>query len=215
MTRTALPWFETLTDSTFALGAAARETHTAHQAAQAATAQYNLDRIRLLDGEITLTGRHAPHRPHDRAVMGIGKALQECRDRMASLYTEAALSYAYGTAWAIQHVLDSQEPPRGELARTPEGHLILPTGLAPVPPQFDGLERWCDHDRFEQARRRWETCDYALAYADELADQDYLADHQAYGDAHGLTDAAYAYGVLAESALHYSLLGAHARHTHP
>ncbi|MFE7411468.1 hypothetical protein [Streptomyces laurentii] len=223
MSRKPLPWFETLTDSAYALGAAAREARTAHQAAQAAAAQYDLDRVRLLDGEITVPGLFTPPRPHDRAVMGIGKALQECRDRMERLYADAALSYAYGTAWAIQQVLDGQEPPRVELGWTPEGHLILPTGLVPVPPEFDGLERWCDHGRFEQARKRWEACDYAKEYADELAGQEYLADHeasemhQAYGDARGLTDAAYAYGVLAESALRYALLGARtrARRTHP
>ncbi|MFF7438698.1 hypothetical protein [Streptomyces sp. NPDC008122] len=219
MSRTPLPWFESLTDSAFALGAAARETRTAHQAAQAATAQYDLDRVRLLDGEITVPGLFTPPRPHDRAVMGIGKALQQCGDQMESLYTDAALSYAYGTAWAILRVLDGQEPPRVELSHTAEGDLIIPRGLAPVPPQIAGLERWRDNPKFEQARKRWESCDYAGEYASALADEEYLSDHgayemhEAYGEARGITDAAYAYGVLAESALRYALLGPRARHT--
>ncbi|MFI8404381.1 hypothetical protein ACIGG5_29570 [Streptomyces sp. NPDC085463] len=217
MNRKALPWFESLTDSAFALGAAARETRTAHQAAQAAAAQYDLDRVRLLDGEISVPGRFSPSRPHDRAVMGIGKALQECRDRMERLYTDAALSYAYGAAWAILRVLDGQEPPRIELGLTAEGHLTIPGELAPIPPTIKGLDRWRDNAKFEKARQRWWECDSAGEYADSLSDQDYLADHeayemdQAYGEARGLADAAYAYGVLAESALHYSLLGARAR----
>ncbi|WP_435057533.1 hypothetical protein [Streptomyces sp. bgisy060] len=221
MTRTTLPWFETLTDSVFALGAAARETHTAHQAAQAAATQYDLDRVRLLDGEITVPGSFTPPRPHDRAVMGIGQALQECRNRMESLSTDAALSYAYGTAWAILLVLDGQEPPRVELGLTAEGHLTIPAELAPIPPAIKGLDRWCDNARFDKARQRWWECDSAGEYADALSDQEYLADHeatemhQAYAEARGLTDAAYAYGVLAESALHYALLGTRARHNRP
>ncbi|MGY3335941.1 hypothetical protein ACVW0K_002040 [Streptomyces filamentosus] len=221
MTRTTLPWFETLTDSVFALGAAARETRTAHRAAQAAVAQYDLDRVRLLDGEITVPGRFSPSRPHDRAVMGIGKALQKGRDRMERLYTDAALSYAYGTAWAILRVLDGQEPPRVELGLTAEGGLSIPAELAPIPPVITSLERWCDSAKFDKARERWWECDSAGEYADSLSDQDYLADHeatemhQAYAEARGLADAAYAYGVLAESALHFALLGARARYTHP
>ncbi|MFF9339293.1 hypothetical protein ACF1CG_05910 [Streptomyces sp. NPDC014773] len=218
MTRTTLPWFETLTDSAYALGAAARETRTAHQAA---AAQYDLDRVRLLDGEITVPGRLSPSRPHDRAVMGIGQGLQKCRDRMERLHTDAALGYAYGTAWAILRVLDGQEPPRIELGLTAEGHLTIPAELAPIPPAIEGLDRWCDNAKFAKARQRWWECDSAGEYADSLADRDYLADHeayemdQAYGEARGLADAAYAYGVLAESALHYALLGPRARHTRP
>ncbi|ROQ31949.1 hypothetical protein EDD98_0916 [Streptomyces sp. PanSC19] len=221
MSRTPLPWFESLTDSVFALGAAARETRTAHQAAQAAAAQYDLGRIRLLDGAVTIPGPPSfPVRPHDRAVMGIGKALQECRDRMERLYTEAALGYAYGTAWAILRVLDDQEPPRVELGLTAEGHLTIPGELAPIPPTIEGLYRWRDNAKLEQARQRWWECDSAGEYASALDDEDYLADHeayemhQAYDEARGLADAAYAYGVLAESALRYALLGARARHTH-
>ncbi|MER7515909.1 hypothetical protein [Streptomyces sp. NPDC126499] len=216
-----LPWFETLTDSVFALGAAARETRTAHQAAQAATAQYDLDRVRLLDGEITAPGLFTPPRPHDRAVMGIGKALQECRDRMERLYTDAALSYAYGTAWAILRVLDGQEPPRVELRLSAEGHLTIPAELAPIPPAIEGLGRWRDNAKFEKARQRWWDCDSAGEYASALDEEDYLTDHeayemhQAYDEARGLAGAAYAYGLLAESALRFTLLGTRARHTKP
>ncbi|MFI8398731.1 hypothetical protein ACIGG5_00575 [Streptomyces sp. NPDC085463] len=221
MTRKTLPWFETLTDSVFALGAAARETRTALQAAQAAVAQYDLDRVRLLDGGITVPGLFTPTRPHDRAVMGIGKALQECRDRMERLATDAALSYAYGTAWAILRVLDGQEPPRVELGLTAEGHLTIPAELAPIPPTIAGLDRWCDNAKFEKARQQWWECDSAGEYASALAEQEYLADHeasemhQALDVAQGEADAAYAYGVLAESALHFALLGARARHNRP
>ncbi|MFB7515723.1 hypothetical protein [Streptomyces sp. NPDC056144] len=217
MSRKTLPWFETLTDSVFALGAAARETRTAHQAAQAAAAQYDLDRVRLLDGEITVPGLFTPARPHDRAVMGIGKAFQECRDRMGRLSTIAVLSYAYGTAWAVLRVLDGQEPPRVELGLTSEGQLTIPGEVAPVPPEVEGLDRWCDNAKLEQARQRWWACDSAGEYADALADRGDLTDHemyemhQAYDEANGVVEAAYAYGVLAESALRFTLLGARAR----
>ena len=221
MSAKTLPWFETLTDSAFALGAAAREARTAHQAAQAATAQYDLDRVRLLDGEVAVTGRHSLSRPHDQAVMRIGDALRECENRMASLYDRATASYAYGTAWALLRVLDGQEPPHAEVGWAKDRSLIIPRELCPIPPQIEGLERWRDNAKFEQARKRWADCDYAGEYADALAGEEYLADHQAYemheayAEAQGMADAAYAYGVLAESALRYALLGPRARHTNP
>lgn len=221
MSHKSLPWFESLTDSVSALGAAARETRTAHQAAEAAAAQYDLDRIRLLDGQVTITGRLSASRPHDQAVMRIGDALRNCEGRLEVLYDRAALSYAYGTAWAILRVLDGQEPPRAEVGWAKEGSLNIPNELTPIPSQIAGLERWCDSTRFEQARTRWEACDTAAEYASTLADEDYLSDHgagemhKAYAEARGMADAAYDYGVLAESALHYALLGARARHTNP
>ncbi|MFD7977525.1 hypothetical protein [Streptomyces sp. NPDC059071] len=219
MPHKSLPWFESLTDSVFALGTAARETRTAYQAAQVATAQYDLDRVRLLDAEVAVTDRRSLSRPHDQAVMSIGDALRECENRMASLYNRAAASYAYGTAWAILRVLDGKEPPRVELGLTAEGHLTIPGELAPIPPAIDGLDRWRDNAKFEKARHRWWECDSAVEYASGLADEEYLDDqqayemHEAFAEARGMADAAYAYGVLAESALHYALLGARARHT--
>ncbi|MCX5225841.1 hypothetical protein [Streptomyces sp. NBC_00233] len=218
MSRKSLPWFETLTDSVFALGAAARETRTAHQAAQAASAQYDLTRLRLLDGEVTVTGRFAASRPHDKAVVRIVDALSNCEERMAALYNQAALSYAYSTAWAILRVLGGQEPPRAEVSWAEDGSLNIPTELAPIPASVAGLERWSNNAKFERARKRWEACEYAAEYAAALTDEEYLSDHgasemhKAYGEARGITDAAYAYGVLAEPALRYALLGVRARH---
>ncbi|MEU1863265.1 hypothetical protein [Streptomyces gardneri] len=221
MSRKPMPWFETLTDSVFALGTAARETRTAHQAAKASTAHYDLDRIRLLDGEVTVPGRFSASRPHDQAVMRIGDALRDCEGRLEVLYDRAALSYAYGSAWTILRVLEGQEPPRAELGWAEDGSLKIPAELTPVPPKVAGLERWCDNARFEQARKRWEACDYAAEYASALSDEDYLSDHgagemhKAYAEARGMADAAYDYGVLAETALHYALLGPRSRHTNP
>lgn len=57
MTSTTIPWFETLTDSVAALGAAAREARTAHRAARAAGAQCSLDRLRPVDGASPSPGR--------------------------------------------------------------------------------------------------------------------------------------------------------------
>ncbi|MFD7980844.1 hypothetical protein [Streptomyces sp. NPDC059071] len=221
MSPKTMPWFETLTDSVYALGAAAREARTAHQAAQAARAQYDLDRVRLLDGEVAVTGRRSLSRPHDQAVMRIGDALRECENHMARLYDRGAASYAYGTAWAILRVLDGQEPPHAEVGWSENGSLTIPSELCPIPPQITGLERWRDNDRLEKARLRWWDCDSAGEYASALSDQEYLADHEAYemhqafAEASGMADAAYAYGVLAEAALRFALLGARSRHTNP
>ncbi|MFD5734363.1 hypothetical protein ACFWIY_16205 [Streptomyces sioyaensis] len=218
MTRKTLPWFESLTDSVFALGASAREAQRAHQAAQVSTAHYDLDRLQFINGEISIPGRPSPVRPHDRALMAIGDSHDQHERRMAVLYGNAALGYAYGTAWAILRVLDGQEPPRVELKWLSDGCFVIPHELAPVPPEIKGLSRWVNNPKFEHARQRLMRCDQAGDYADHLSERAYLADHEAsdmhdaLDDAAGLPDAAYAYGVLAESALRFALLGARATH---
>ncbi|TQE23568.1 hypothetical protein Sipo8835_34710, partial [Streptomyces ipomoeae] len=98
-------WFDSLTGSVYALGAAARE---AQLAARTAREQYEPHRIRLSDAEVHLDD-HAtgatPLRPHAVAVSTIGDTLSKTATVLDALYTNTALAYAYGTAWAILRVL--------------------------------------------------------------------------------------------------------------
>ncbi|MER5511245.1 hypothetical protein ABT052_38895 [Streptomyces sp. NPDC002766] len=214
-------WFDSLTDSVYALGAAAREAQRAARATELEHAAYSPDRIRLLDAAVHVDGRASgsvPFRPHDAAVFTIGDTLSKTAQVLRELYVNTALAYGYGTAWAILRVLEGQQPPAVQLGRTADGHYMLPADLCPVPPAMPALQRWNDYARFEQARLRLVECDSAGCHADFLACQGDLSDHEAaelhtaLDVAAGEADAAYAYGVLAESALHFALLGPKARH---
>ncbi|MGW5850504.1 hypothetical protein ACWFQ8_21580 [Streptomyces sp. NPDC055254] len=211
MTSTTMPWFETLTDSVAALGAAAREARTAHRAARAAGAQYHLHRLRNVDGAVTVPGQTAtvPERPHDRAVLVIvaSHLAHECR--MAELYDDAAAAYAFGAAWAIGRVLDGQRPPLVAISRQADGRTAIPDELFPVPPAFKGLDHWNGHARFEQARAELDRVGDLWAYVRGLDEPD-IPDTFDLLDVNeklaSAPDAAFAYGQIAESALTFTLL---------
>ncbi|WP_406302126.1 hypothetical protein OHA61_06200 [Streptomyces sp. NBC_00885] len=203
-------WFESLTDSVYALGAAVREAQRAARAAELARDSYDLDRLRPVDGQVRIDGRDpggVPFRPHDDALFAIGDVHREQAGKLRSLYMQSAMGYAYGTAWAILRVLDGQQPDAVQLGRTAEGNYVIPGELCPVPPLMPGLQRWNDYPKFVQAHTRWLICEEAALFAEYLDDQRQLSDHEA-GELHealdtatGVPDAAYAYGLLAESAL--------------
>ncbi|WP_328632797.1 hypothetical protein [Streptomyces sp. NBC_00356] len=213
------PWFESLTDSAFALGAAARETRAAARAAELADAAYDLDRLRPVDGELHLDNRPAgsvPFRPHDAALFAIGGALMTHAHKMQRLYAYAALGYAFGTAWATLRVLEGGQPPAVRLGRSEEGAYFVPGELCPVPPLMPQLERWCDYPKLLAARAKWAHCEEAGDFAEYLDEEPHLSDHDAgqfyiaLDTAAGSPDAAYAYGQLAERGLRFALLAARA-----
>ncbi|MEU8877584.1 hypothetical protein AB0D24_41945 [Streptomyces javensis] len=216
-----MPWFESLTDSVYALGAAAREAQRAARAAELARDAYDLDRLRPVDGEVRLDGRDpggVPFRPHDAALFTIGDALREQAFKLRTIYTQTATGYAYGTAWAILRVLEGQQPDAVQLGRSREGIYAIPGELCPVPSLMPGLERWSGYKKFVQAHARWALCEEAGMYAEYLDEQPQLADHEA-GELHealdaasGVPDAAYAYGQHVESALHFALLEPRTQH---
>ncbi|MFE5521405.1 hypothetical protein ACFQ9Q_27320 [Streptomyces virginiae] len=216
MTRTTMPWFETLTDSVSALGAAAREARTAHRAAQAAASHYNLDRLAHVDGAITVPGRSStiPARPHDRVLFKIGTSCGEHERRMADLYEDAAVAYAYGAAWAIHRVLDGRQPPLVELGRTSDGRTAIPDEVFPYPSAFKGLDRWNEHQRFERARGELERLGDLWTYVhgpDEPDIPDTFDPLDVTDKLEAFPDAAFAFGRIAESALTFALLD----HRHP
>lgn len=218
---TSMPsWLDSLTDSAYALGAAAREAQHAARTAQLAHDTYSPDRLRLLNAEVH-TSEHptgTPFRPHDAAVFAIGDTLSKTTRVLRKLYLNTALAYAYGTVWAIRQVMDGAQPAAVRLRRTQDGHYMLPADLCPVPPALPALERWNGYAEFERARARLLEIEDAGTVADHLDAQPYLSDrdaadlHTALDVVSGHADAAYAYGVLAESALHFALLEPRAQH---
>ncbi|MGR3939406.1 hypothetical protein [Streptomyces sp. BRA346] len=214
-------WFESLTDSVYALGAAAREAQHAARTADLACDAYDLDRLRPSDGRVGTDDRGAQavsFRPHFRALLTIGDALMEQTRKMRTLYAQTAMGYAYGTAWAILRVLEGQQPDAVQLSRNNDGGYIIPGELCPIPSLMPGLERWTGYKQLVQAHAQWALCEEAGMFAEYLDEQPQLSDHEA-GELHkaldtatGEPDAAYAYGQLAESALHFALLEPRAQH---
>lgn len=202
------PWHYTLEDSVYALGAAAREAQRAWKGARLAVENIDLDRIKPIDGQVEFTGSrsYGPHRPHDAALFAVGDVLRDAEQRLRDLYENTALAYAYGAAWAIEQVQAGKQPAHVELKRDAAGQPVF--GLLP---EID--LRCVTGPKLAAARETLIACEAARSLGDDLAAQTYLADHEA-GEMHaaweqgdGLPDAAYAYGLLAESGLHFVLIG--------
>ncbi|MET9099995.1 hypothetical protein [Streptomyces antibioticus] len=201
------PWTHTLTDSVYALGAAAREHQAAYRAAVLAQAHVDLDRLRLLNGKVTITSAgRGEQEPHLAALNRIGDVLSEARDQLERLYTNAAEAYAHGAQWAAREVLLGKEPAHVELYVGENGLYRVPEYVPVLP-----VEKFSNGKALEAARRRYERCLVAGYEAEGIGSQEYVSDHdagvmhEALDIAAGLADAAYAYGVLAEGAVHFAI----------
>ncbi|MFC8361093.1 hypothetical protein ACFUIY_14620 [Streptomyces griseorubiginosus] len=208
MTKTALTWNTSLEDSVFALGAAARECQSAARAAAITTGHYDLDRLRLLDGKVHHghSGYTGEQEPHLTALSRIGDVHLKATHRLKLLYEQAAEAYAHGANWAVRQVQAGQQPAHVTLKVDPDGTYLLGGSL----PALE-LHRFASAKALEGARQAYERCLVAGWEAEGIGRQDYVSDHEA-GEMHaaldmagGLPDAAYAYGVLAESALRWAL----------
>jgi len=208
MTKRTQPWTASLQDSVYALGAAARECQAAYRAAVIAKGHVDLDRIRLLDGKVLRrdTGYTGEQEPHLAALSRIGDVQLNNQHALERLYEEAARAYAHGANWAVQQVLSGAQPAHVELKAGPDGRYVF-AAFMPVLQ----LDRYAKANALEAARRTYERCLVAGFEAEGIADQDYISDHDA-GQMHesldvaeGLPDAAYAYGVQAESAVHFAI----------
>jgi hypothetical protein len=201
-------WSASLEDSVFALGAATRECQRAYQAAVLAKAHVDLDRIRLVDGDVALRapGFTAEHEPHLAALGRIGDVQLKAQFQLAALYEEAARAYAHGANWAVRQVQHGLQPARVEVKVDGDGRYLLDEGMPTL-----ALDRYAEAAALESARRTYERYLAAGATAVEISQQAYIADHeagqmhQALDTAAGVPDAAYAYGVLAEGALRFAL----------
>lgn len=208
MAKTTRTWTMSLEDSVFALGAAARECQSAAQAAAITTGHYDLDRLRLLDGKI-LTGHPGftgEQEPHLTALGRIGTVQLRTQHELERLYTQAAEAYAHGANWAVRQVQAGEQPVHVTLKVDSDGSYIIDGSL----PALD-LDRFVQAKAVEAARRTYERRLVAGWEAEGIGRRDYVSDHEA-GEMHaaldlagGLPDAAYAYGILAESALRWAL----------
>lgn len=209
MTTTARSWSMSLEDSVFALGAAARECQSAARAAALTTGHYDLDRLRLLDGRVVRGregGATSEQEPHLIALSQIGSVHLQTQHQLERLYQGAAEAYAHGANWAVRQVQAGQQPVHVALQVGSDGAYILGVSL----PALD-LDRFSGGKALDAARRTYERCVAACFEAEALDRQDYVSDFQA-GEMHaaldvaaGLSDATYAYGVQAESALRWAL----------
>ncbi|MCX4529981.1 hypothetical protein OG982_30645 [Streptomyces sp. NBC_01551] len=222
MKTSTMPWFESLTDSVYALGAAAREAQHAHQGAVLNLAQSDLDRLRLVEGGIQLPhwSVDMPYQPHVHTIALINGHHRNHADMLYLLHHQSAQAYAYGTTWAIRQVLAGNQPPLVELTRTPQGFYTVPGEAYPSTEAFEGLKGWSGRPDFDRALAEMERREAAAEYAsgpdtyDEPFgdDGEYIADHEASAMhdasivAEGLPDAMYAYGQQAERALRFALL---------
>ncbi|MEU8551829.1 hypothetical protein AB0C81_33490 [Streptomyces roseoverticillatus] len=188
---TTIAWFDDLTASVFALGAAAREMRLAHQAAQVASWQIEPSRLRLVTGDVNIRGEYKIS-PCDIAlgqVRGLSRAYQRMT---ADLYENLALTYAYGTAAALLAVIKGYRPRYVELQRDQTDHYLVPSG--PLPDFRGDLGNWDGQRRLALLR--------SIVAARRLDHPGELS----HGSLSGLADVAYAYGEQAETALHHLLL---------
>ncbi|MEU6491125.1 hypothetical protein ABZ890_12110 [Streptomyces sp. NPDC046984] len=214
------PWFEHLTDSVRGLGEAAREWQLADRAAALAEAHVELERSTLHEGKV----RHQPgpdtppfyrstrtRTPHADAFFTLHRIYMEHRFRTRREYGHAALLFASGGAWAIRQVQAGEQPDR--VAFELDGY----EQPAPMPHRYkvEGVDNYVHARKIAEAYDRLLSMEMAAEHAEEIAgrddrdvtERDASDMFDAADAARGLEDAAYAYGLLAEQALMYVLLG--------
>lgn len=218
----ARPWYEDLTDSVTALREAAYEYKAAHRASLTLRDSVTMERRRLEEGRVA--GQPAPNaqgwapvrrsrEPHAKAVFDLASTYGDLTAKLTEQFEHAALLYASGAAWAIRQVQQGNNP-NGVLFQASDTGRLVPGAL-----EINGLDRYAEQARvtaaYEEVAGRLD----AGRYGEQLAEEHYLADHQAsemhdaWAHARGTGPAAYAYGRLAEGALRFVLLGA--RHGAP
>ncbi|MEV0527082.1 hypothetical protein AB0I66_26980 [Streptomyces sp. NPDC050439] len=214
MSDTTRVWFHDLTESVFAVGAAAREYRTAHQAAQAAAWHFEPARMAPEDGAVSVVGRYFSH-PHHEALRYLKEIQDSTELRIKLRYENTALAYAYGTACAVAGVVNGERPRHLEFVRR-DGLYELPTEA--LPNFEDALAEWSggpnlvalgeiltEHVRARDLAREFSFYeDFADCHSPEAAEASEFAA--------GLADAAYVYGVAAERALQFVLLNLQKHH---
>ncbi|MEU8671407.1 hypothetical protein AB0C71_31485 [Streptomyces anulatus] len=207
-------WTGSLADSVYALYETANEYRTAHRAAEVAATTVDFVRRMTHEGRISIEGpttafgRASTRSPHGQALTVLHRLYGTVESETAGRYEEAALLYASGAAWAVRAVLDGKKPPVVAFRVDDHGD--------PAPHSMDipGLDTWVDGPALDAAYNTLQRCMQAAEYGEHLADQDYVSDHEA-GEMHhaldqarGLADAAFAYGLLAQRAVSFSLITA-------
>lgn len=208
MTNDTITWFQSLTDSVHALGAAAREYRAANEAARVAS--WHIDPARLLpvDGSVHVPGRDFV-RPHDDALLKLGDLYSDLRSSAQGLCENASLAYAYGAISAVRSVVAGERPPYIELGRR-DGRYELRKGS--LPEMNRALGQWAGAEKLARLRERVIERERARALVSDFEFYEDLADCEtpeltaASACAAGLADSAYAYGEAAQGALHFALV---------
>ncbi|MCR8947129.1 hypothetical protein NW249_34140 [Streptomyces sp. OUCMDZ-4982] len=206
MRKPDLHWTESLFDSVYALYETAREYQLAHQAAQITASTVDFDRRRTHPGRIALTGRSGTSEPHGRAQRILHRLYYTLETETRRQFEEAALLYASGTAWAVRAVLNGEHPAHVAFQTTDRGDLVPPSLEIP------GLDTFSEGPALDAAYDALVRCMQASEYGEDLADQDYISDHEAgqmhaaWDVARGTAAAAFTYGLLAQRALNFALL---------
>ncbi|MFC9601991.1 hypothetical protein ACFTTN_00800 [Streptomyces niveus] len=208
MSKPTTAWFDTLTASVQALGAATREYRMAERAAH--NALWNTDATRLLpaNGAVGVPGRDSVRPQHD-ALRQLRELHTEMHERTKALYENAAVAYAHGAAAALHSVLVGKRPHHVELARD-GGRYVRPTGRLPNLRSF--LGEWAGGPWLATLREQVIEREHARAIVADFEFFEDLADcmvpewSHASERAAGLADSAHAYGEAAEGALYFVLL---------
>ncbi|MFJ6905575.1 hypothetical protein [Streptomyces griseoluteus] len=218
---TAQPWFDDLADSVRALGSAAGEYQLAFASTITLQAGVDLDRRRLHAGKVAgaqpaaATGpRRVPvtREPHADAVFQLRDLYTDHAFRVRALYEHAAMLFASGCAWAIRTVQQGGNP-NGVLFELGADRRLQP-GLLEV----QDLKGYARAGSVTAAYEQLLTCMMAASDAEALGQQGYLPErdadamYRALSVAEGTADAAYQYGLAAEGALHWALIGARREH---
>lgn len=192
MPDTTAEWHLTLTDSVYALGAAARELRAAHQHAHLTARTADPARLIPVTGLLTVPGAE-PVRPHDEALWQLADLYAVLEHHTRELYENAALGYAYGTAYALTAVLRSEHPRHTELSRDRAGRYVR--SAEGLPDLAQSISHRAGGRELADARARFIEYDAAEGDQDDVEPEP-TAD---------LADAAYAYGERAERVLHHLL----------
>ncbi|MFJ2632737.1 hypothetical protein ACIO6U_12410 [Streptomyces sp. NPDC087422] len=178
-------WHLSLTDSVYALGAAARELRTAHAHARHTAWAADPARIVPVVGLLTVPDAE-PVRPHDEALWQLSDLYMVLEHHTHELYENAALGYAHGAAAAVAAVLRSERPRHVELPRDRHGnYTVTADGLPDVSPS---LTRDAGSAELANLRARVIACEPADG------EEEFTVE---------LADAAYAYGERAERTLQH------------
>lgn len=204
-------WFDTLTASVQALGAAAREYRMAERTALNTLWTTDPTRLISIDGTVDVAGRDSTQdavRPQYAAWYQLRLLYRELHDRTQKLYEDAAVAYAHGAATALHSVLAGDRPERVELVRRGRRRVRLADELPDLRtslPEWPGTSRLAAlrEQVIRRERARTEVTDFE--FFEDLADcvvpqWSHLAELAA-----GLGDSAQVYGETAESALHFVL----------
>ncbi|MFD4766995.1 hypothetical protein [Streptomyces niveus] len=208
MTKPTATWFDTLTASVQALGAASREYGMAERAAHHALWNMDPTRVFPVAGAVSVPGRNVV-RPHHDALRQLRALHTEMHERTKTLSENAAEAYAHGAAAALHSVLLGERPEYVELRRRGDS-FVQPT--AALPDLRALLGAWAGSGRLATLREQVAERKHARAV---VADFEFFEDlagcvipewSHASDQAAGLADSAHAYGETAESALYFVLL---------